>query len=138
MPQFPVTPAKEKALLQAMEKYQVRESDLEENFIRGSGAGGQKINKTSSCVQLRHILTGLEVRCQSSRSQALNRFLARRLLVEKIAAQIEGKKSALQQKNEKIRRQKRRRSKRAKEKMLANKKHRTEKKQLRKLSPHDF
>ncbi len=115
-----------------MDRYQIKESDLIENFIRGSGAGGQKINKTSSCVQLLHSPTGIEVRCQASRSQALNRFYARRILVEKIARQIEGEKSAKEQQIEKIRRQKRRRSKRAKEKMLANKKHQAAKKQLRK------
>lgn len=109
-----------------MQKYGVHESDLDEKFVRGSGAGGQKINKTSSCVWLLHKPTGMEIKCQASRSQALNRFLARRLLVQKIANQIEGEKSEEQKRIEKIRRQKRRRSKRAKEKMLANKKHRAE------------
>ncbi len=138
MPTFPVSPAKEAALLREMEKYGVRESDLNEKFIRGSGAGGQKINKTSSCVQLMHLPTRLEVRCQQSRSQALNRFYARRLLVAKIAGQIEGKKSAEEQRREKIRRQKRRRSKRAKEKMLGDKKQVSQKKALRKISPGEF
>ena len=114
-----------------MDRYHVRESDLDENFIRGSGAGGQKINKTSSCVQLRHRPTGIEVRCQISRSQSLNRFHARRLLVQKIAHLVDGKKSEEQQRIAKIRRQKRRRSKRAKDKMLADKKHQSTKKQLR-------
>ena len=131
MPSFPVSPAKQQELLNSMEKYGVREADLSENFIRGSGAGGQKINKTSSCVQLSHLPTGIEVRCQASRSQAMNRFFARRLLVQKIAFKIEGTKSAEQQKIQKIRRQKRRRSKRAKDKMLENKKHTGDKKQLR-------
>lgn len=126
MPTFPVSPAKFKALAEAMQKYGVHESDLDEKFVRGSGAGGQKINKTSSCVWLLHKPTGMEIKCQASRSQALNRFLARRLLVQKIANQIEGEKSEEQKRIEKIRRQKRRRSKRAKDKMLANKKHRAE------------
>ncbi|MDP2600587.1 MAG: peptide chain release factor-like protein [Deltaproteobacteria bacterium] len=121
-----------------MEKYGVRESDLNEKFIRGSGAGGQKINKTSSCVQLIHLPTGTEVRCQVSRSQAMNRFFARRILVAKIAHEIEGEKSAEEQRREKIRRQKRRRSKRAKEKMLANKKQVSQKKALRKISPGEY
>ena len=138
MPTFPVSPAKQEALLKMMEKYGVNERDLDEKFIRGSGAGGQKINKTSSCVQLMHVPTGMEVRCQSSRSQALNRFYARRILVEKIAHQIEGKLSAEEQRREKIRRQKRRRSKRAKDKMLDNKKHESKKKRLRKISSEDF
>lgn len=119
------------ALLQQMQRYGIQETDIEEKFIRGSGKGGQKINKTASCVWLKHQPTGIEVKCQQERSQALNRFLARRLLVQKIANQIEGEKSEEQKQIEKIRRQKRRRSKRAKEKMLANKKHRAEIKQLR-------
>lgn len=131
MPDFPVSPAKIEALRQLMQKYGVREEDLQEQFIRGSGAGGQKINKTSSCVMLTHIPTGTQVRCQISRSQALNRYLARRQLVQTIAGHIEGKRSEEQQRREKIRRQKRRRSRRAKEKMLANKKKQTEKKTLR-------
>jgi len=131
MPQFPVSPAKQAALETAMHHYGVFEVDLDEKFIRGSGKGGQKINKTSSCVQLSHRPTGLEVRCQQSRSQAMNRFFARRLLVSKIAARIEGEQSAEQKRIEKIRRQKRRRSKRARDKMLANKKHQGEKKSFR-------
>lgn len=137
MPTFPVSPAKTQALAEAMQKYHVQEADIEEKFIRGSGAGGQKINKTSSCVWLMHHPTGIEVKCQASRSQALNRFLARRLLVQRIANQIEGEKSEEKKRIEKIRRQKRRRSKRAKEKMLANKKHRAEVKQLRQKVPHN-
>lgn len=137
MPSFPVSPAKIQALAEAMRKYKVFESELDEKFVRGSGAGGQKINKTSSCVWLLHRPTGLEVKCQASRSQALNRFLARRLLVQKIAGQIEGERSEAQRRFEKIRRQKRKRSKRAKEKMLANKKHRSGIKQLRQKISHD-
>ena len=114
-----------------MQKYAVREADIEEKFVRGSGSGGQKINKTSSCVWLLHEPTGIEVKCQASRSQALNRFLARRLLVEKIARQIEGVKSEEQKRISKIRRQKKKRSKRAKEKMLESKKHRAGLKQTR-------
>lgn len=120
------------ALLQQMQRYGIQEADIEEKFVRGSGKGGQKINKTASCVWLKHQPTGIEVKCQQERSQALNRFLARRLLVQKIANQIEGEKSEEQKRIEKIRRQKRRRSKRAKEKMLANKKHRAEIKGFRK------
>lgn len=137
MPTFPVSPTKIQALAVAMQKYGVRESEIDEKFVKGSGSGGQKINKTSSCVWLLHRPTGTEVKCQSSRSQALNRFLARRLLVEKIARQIEGEKSEEQKRFEKIRRQKRRRSKRAKDKMLANKKHRAETKQFRQKVSHD-
>ncbi len=133
MPSFPVSQSKIAELIRLMEKYGVQEQDLEEKFVRGSGAGGQKINKTSSSVWLLHRPTGMHVKCQSSRSQALNRFLARRLLVQEIANQIERAKSAEQQRIEKIRRQKRKRSRRAKEKMLAEKNQNKSKRQERQI-----
>lgn len=132
MPLFPVSPEKQKQLEERMNRLGVRESDLVEEFVRGSGPGGQKINKSSVAVTLRHLPTGLAVRCQESRSQALNRFLARRLLLEKIEAKILGEKSEKQKQIEKTRRQKRRRSRRAKEKMLADKRHQGLKKIWRK------
>lgn len=138
MPSFPVSQSKQTDLLQRMAHYQIWEQDLTENFIRGSGAGGQKINKTSSCVQLRHIPTGVEVKCQISRSQALNRFLARRLLVNEIANRVDGVKSAERSRIEKIRRQKRKRSRRAKDKMLADKTKVGQKKKLRKISSNEY
>ncbi|MBU4343509.1 MAG: peptide chain release factor-like protein [Candidatus Omnitrophica bacterium] len=110
----------------------IKEVDLEEKFIRSSGKGGQKVNKSSTCVYLKHKPTGIEVKCQKERSQCLNRFLARRILVNKIESLVLGKKAEEQRKIEKIRRQKRKRSKRAKEKMLRYKKMRSEKKNLRK------
>ena len=114
-----------------MERLGIRESDLIEKFILGSGSGGQKINKTSSCVYLKHTLTGIEVKCQSTRSRDLNRLYARRDLCEKIEVQVLKEKSKKQMEIEKIRRQKRRRSRRSKEKMLENKKSHSAKKQLR-------
>lgn len=114
-----------------MTRLGIRESDLMEDFVKGSGAGGQKINKTSMAVSIRHAPSGIIVRCQESRSQALNRFLARRLLCEKLERKVLGLQSEEQQRIEKLRRQKRKRSKRAKEKMLANKKHHSEKKAMR-------
>ncbi|MBU1061126.1 MAG: peptide chain release factor-like protein [Candidatus Omnitrophica bacterium] len=129
---FSVSRDKEEALKLKMNSLGIRESDLEENFIRSSKKGGQKVNKTSSCVYLKHKPTGIEVKCQRERSQALNRFLARRILVNKIESLILGKKSEEQARIEKIRRQKRKRSKRAKEKILRNKKMHSEKKKLRK------
>ena len=120
-----------------MSELSLRESDFSETFIRSGGSGGQNVNKVSTCVVLRHIPTGLEVRCQRERSQGLNRFLAKRLLVEKIESLRKGAESTKQKEFEKIRRQKRKRSKRAKDKMLDSKRHRAEKKSLRR-SPEDF
>jgi len=115
-----------------MAKLGIQEKDFREKFIRSSGKGGQKVNKTSSCVYLKHKPTGIEVKCQRERSQSLNRFLALRILVNKIEALVLGKESDKQKRIEKIRRQKRKRSKRAKEKMLQNKREKAEKKKLRK------
>lgn len=118
-------------LLARMNRLGIKESDLIEKFILGSGSGGQKINKTSSCVYLKHISSGIEVKCQKARSRDLNRFYARRELCGKLEEQFFQEKSAKRKKIEKIRRQKRRRSKKAKEKMLAAKKIRSAKKELR-------
>ena len=126
-----VSSAKEKTLLERMQALGVREQDFEEQFVRSSGAGGQKVNKTSSCVVLHHRPTGIQVKCQQERSQALNRFLARRILLDKIEAKIRGAESAEQQAIARIRRQKRRRSRRAKQKLLADKRHQAEKKSSR-------
>jgi peptide chain release factor len=120
-----------------MERLGIKEGDLIEKFILGSGSGGQKINKTSSCVYLKHIPSGIEVKCQRERSRELNRYYARRELCDRIEEKIEHKKSERQQMIEKIRRQKRRRSRKSKEKMLAAKKQLSEKKSLRK-PPQNF
>lgn len=131
MGKFSVSSKKEKALNEKMEKLGIREKDIIEKFIQSSGKGGQKVNKTATCVYLKHIPTKIEVKCQRERSQALNRFLARRLLVEKIEELILKEKSERRKRIEKIRRQKRKRSKRAKLKILEAKKKQSEKKQLR-------
>jgi peptide chain release factor len=99
----------------------VFEDDLEESFILGGGPGGQKTNKTSNVVRLSHEPSGLSVRCGETRSRETNRWLARRMLAEMILERERGRKSAAQQKREKIRRQKRRRSRRQKQKMLDDK-----------------
>lgn len=135
MSTFPVSPEKEDALRRKMERLGVREQDILEKFIQGGGKGGQKINKAASCVYLKHLPTGIEVKCQAERSQALNRFLARRILTEKIEKRILGELAEEVQRVEKIRRQKRKRSKRAKLKMLEAKRKRAEKKQARAFRP---
>jgi protein subunit release factor B len=134
---FPVNPKKEDALREQMEALGVREEDLEERFVRSGGRGGQHVNKVSTCVQLRHVPTGLEVRCQSERSQGLNRYRARVLLLAKLEQEIKGKESEERKRIEKIRRQKRRRSRRAKEKILREKKIVSEKKRLRSVKPEE-
>lgn len=126
-----VNQAKQTLLDERLRKLGIRESDLVEKFVLGSGSGGQKINKTSSCVYLRHVPTGIEVKCQQERSQALNRFLARRMLCERLEERILGAQSARRQAEEKVRRQKRRRSRRQKAKMLDGKRQHGEKKGMR-------
>ena len=91
---FVVSPEKEKQLISRMRALGIQERDLEEQFVRSSGAGGQKVNKTSTCVMLHHRPTGIRVKCQKERSQALNRFLARRILLDKIEAKLAGAQSA--------------------------------------------
>jgi len=135
---FNISAYKEEALKAKMASLGIKEADLEKKFIRSSKSGGQKVNKTSSCVYIKHRPTGIEVKCQQERSQALNRFLARRILVNKIESLLLGRKAEQQKRIEKIRRQKRKRSKRAKEKMLRCKKMRSEKKKLRKIPATEY
>jgi protein subunit release factor B len=126
-----VSKGKEEEISRFMEKLGIKEDDLIEKFILGSGRGGQNLQKTSSCVYLKHIPTGIEVKCQKDRSRALNRLFARRLLCEKYQEIVLEEKSKKQQANEKIRRQKRTRSRKQKAKMLDDKKQHAEKKSLR-------
>jgi peptide chain release factor len=128
---MPVSSEKERAIAARMMELGVAENDFEESFIRSSGPGGQKVNKSSSCVYLVHIPTGLAVKCQRERSQSLNRFLARKLLLDKIERVQKGFIAKEKEKLEKIRRQKRKRSKKAKEKILMTKHQQSEKKILR-------
>jgi protein subunit release factor B len=132
---FGVSQEKEEALFRKMEELGIRESDLVEKFVRSGGHGGQNVNKVATCVYLKHLPSGIEVKCQQERSQALNRFLARRILADKVESLILGKKSEEQQRIAKIRRQKRKRSKRAQEKILADKRRQGEKKRERAFRP---
>ena len=132
MPKFNVSLVKEKNLKTKMRLLGINEKDITERFIRSGGRGGQNVNKVSTCVYLKHNPSGIEVKCSRERSQALNRFFARRLLVKKIENVKLGKASEEKKLIDKIRRQKRKRSKRAKEKILADKKKRAQVKTLRK------
>lgn len=132
---YGVSPEKEKALLEKMQYLGIREEDIVERFIRSRGHGGQNVNKVSTCVYLKHLPTGTEVKCQQERSQALNRFFARRILIQKIEDQILGRESAERQRISKMKRQKRKRSKRAQEKVLHLKHIQSEKKKARSQRP---
>ena len=131
MSSFPVSPDKLEQLQQRMSALGVNEAEIEETFVRSGGAGGQKVNKSSSCVMLLHRPTGLRVKSQTTRHQAMNRFLARRLLLDKIERMRKGYVEAERAHIEKVRRQKRKRSSRAKRRMLADKARHSEKKRLR-------
>jgi peptide chain release factor len=127
----PVSPEKQTALEQRMVSLGISEENLLEKFVRGSGAGGQKINKTSNCVFLKHLPTGVAIKCQIDRSREMNRFLARRELCDQLEMIRDGKASAKTQAIEKMRRQKRQRSRRSKQRSVADKRLLSQKKSLR-------
>jgi protein subunit release factor B len=133
---MPVSLEKEKDLLDRMNRLGISEGDLQETFIRSSGPGGQKVNKTATCVYLVHVPSGMAVKCQETRSQAMNRFLARRILLDRMERLQKGQAGAERKRIEKLKRQKRKRSKRAQEKVLQAKRRQSDKKALRsKVSP---
>jgi protein subunit release factor B len=128
---LPVNQDKRHLLVQRMAALGVLESDIQETFVRSGGHGGQNVNKLATCVMLLHRPTQLQVKCQQTRQQGLNRYIARRLLLDKIEQLQTGKVATEQAQIEKIRRQKRKRSRRAKERMLADKARHSEKKAFR-------
>jgi len=131
MKDLKVSRAKQDELREEMARLGIEERDLREKFIKSSGPGGTKRDSTSCGVYIKHLPTGLEVRCAAEREQSVNRFLARRRLAAKIAEKVRGEKTERRQRIEKIRRQKRKRSRRAKEKILAEKKKRSALKRTR-------
>lgn len=135
--QNPISSEKHAELQRRMEALGIVEADLLEKFVRGSGAGGQKINKTSNCVFLKHLPSGVCIKCQMDRSRELNRFLARRELCEQLESVRDGKATAKTQAIEKMRRQKRRRSRRSKQQSVADKRQLSQKKSLRRPPAQD-
>jgi len=129
--QNPISSEKTTALEARMVALGITEGELLEKFVRGSGAGGQKINKTSNCVFLKHLPTGVCIKCQMDRSREMNRFLARRELCDQLESIRDGKSSAKTQAIEKMRRQKRQRSRRSKQRSVADKRLLSQKKSLR-------
>jgi len=124
-------------LAQRMAALGVRESDIEETFVRSAGHGGQNVNKTATCVMLLHRPTGVQVKCQTTRQQGMNRVLARKLLLDKIEARQKSRADAERSRVEKLRRQKRGRSRAAKERMLADKSRRAATKKFRRSTFDD-
>lgn len=135
--QSPITSDKLAALEQWMAALGIAEADLLEKFVRGSGAGGQKINKTSNCVFLKHLPTGACIKCQMDRSREMNRFLARRELCEQLEAIREGKTVAKTQAIEKMRRTNRPRSRNSKNRSVADKRNLSQKKSMRRSPSGD-
>jgi protein subunit release factor B len=115
MPYFAVSEEKNRWLQERMKALNIREEDIIERFVRSSGKGGQKVNKSATCVYLKHIPTGIEVKCMETRSQSINRFLARRELIWRIE-ELFGLPSSRDKRLERIRKQKLKRKKRAKRK----------------------
>ncbi len=120
MKSFGVSKEKQAALEREMKRLGIREEDIEETFMRSSGPGGQNVNKLATCVHLRHRPSGIAVKVMRERSQALNRFLARRSLAEKIATQIHGENSAERKKAQKMIKQKKRRKRRTAKKLAGD------------------
>ena len=137
MSTFPANMESESQLSQRMAALNVRACDIEETFVRSGGHGGQNVNKTSTCVMLVHRPTGVQVKCQETRQQGLNRLIARRLLLDKLEALQQSKLATARASLEKLRRQKRKRSQGAKNRMLADKSHHAGKKAARRAIPMD-
>ena len=120
MKSFGVSKEKQRTLEQEMKRLDIKEEDIEETFTRSSGPGGQNVNKLATCVHLRHRPSGIAVKVMRERSQALNRFLARRSLAEKIAMQIHGEDSVGAKKAQKARKQKKRRKRKTAKKLAGD------------------
>lgn len=131
------TADKESQLAARMARLGIHESDFRESFVRSGGHGGQNVNKTSTCVMLVHLPTGLQVKCQDTRQQGMNRWLARKLLLDKIESVRAQRAAAERERKEKLRRQKRKRSRASQNRILADKSRHSEKKARRRSVPFD-
>lgn len=118
-----ISPEKIKALEERMRDLGIREADIEERFVRARGRGGQKVNKTSSCVHILHIPSAIEVKCQETRSREANRFFARRILADRIEDMVMGDDSPRSREAARMRKQKQKRSRRAQKKAGAAEPH---------------
>lgn len=131
---FPVSPEKESQLAQRLAALGVSEADLEESFVRSGGHGGQNVNKVSTCVLLLHRPSGLQVKCQTTRHQGMNRYLARQLLLDKLQTRRQEARAAERARVEKLRRQKRKRPRGMQERILSDKKHHSARKAERRAN----
>lgn len=111
-----ISPEKIRDLEETLKRLGIKDDDIQERFVHARGRGGQKVNTSSSCVHLKHLPTGIEVKCSQTRSQAMNRFFARRILAQKVEEELLGETSSLARTRDRIRRQKKKRSKRARAK----------------------
>jgi len=126
-----------KEIRRRMLRAKIFEKDICESFIRSSGPGGQNVNKVSTCVVLHHLPSGIQVKSQQGRTQGLNRYQARCLLVAKIEQKQKDQQQAIAHDKEKRKRQNRKRSRASKEKMLEKKRQRSERKfSRRKIKTH--
>lgn len=134
---FPVSLEKESQLTARMTALGVQESDLDESFVRSGGHGGQNVNKVSTCVMLLHRPTGIQVKCQNTRQQGMNRFIARKLLLDKIEERRRSAEAARRAERELLRRQKRRPSLGARKRNVESKRQQATKKAFRRSVSDD-
>jgi protein subunit release factor B len=133
----PIVVSSDKQIQARMRKLGVSEKDIEESFVRSGGNGGQNVNKTSSCVMLTHLPTGISVKCQVSRHQGMNRAIARRILLAKLEKAQADQQQAVREQTELARRQSRKPSKGARARNVAEKRQQATRRAQRSVSSED-